>query len=132
MATGWAQLWRWPTTITTASFDLFTGIPGENVFGTTDAGRVALARGGVEPLRTRSQLLQLPLGLDANDTGGSRTANGRFGQTMVACDFNGDGFVDIAIGAPGQDEVFVERNQGELAETVGGEGIIVRPHTRGR
>src|SRR5439155_21512368 len=35
------------------------------------------------------------------------TAGGRFGQTLAAGDFNGDGFKDLAIAAPGQNRVFI-------------------------
>jgi hypothetical protein len=91
--------------------DVAVGIPGEDVGGVSNAGRVTMARGSSLGLQfgldTSSLFATLPSHLDAAGFGGTRQADGRFGQALASGDFNGDGFADLAVGAPGQDQVFV-------------------------
>ncbi len=91
--------------------DLVVGIPGENVNSLTNAGRIGLVRGSSQGLAFNIPLLQpqtfLPASKNAASFGGTITANGNFGQTLAAGDFNGDGFRDLAVGAPGQNQVFI-------------------------
>jgi Tol biopolymer transport system component len=88
--------------------DLFGGIPGENVSGVADAGRVAMLIGSrAGPFFSPVLQMNFPMSIDASSASGARTTNGRFGQTMASCDFNKDGYSDLAIGAPGQGKVFV-------------------------
>jgi hypothetical protein len=77
--------------------DLAVGVPGEDLGIGTDAGAVAVLHGS-------------PAGLTANDqlwTLGItpwKAANGdRYGWSLAAGDFDDDGFVDLAVGAPGKD-----------------------------
>src|SRR4051794_13855936 len=83
--------------------DVVVGIPGENSGGVSNSGRIALARGSGAGASSQS----LPSSMTAASFGGTVTANGRFGQTVVGGDFNGDGFTDLAVGAPGQNKVFI-------------------------
>lgn len=83
--------------------DVVVGIPGENSDGVSNSGRIALARGSGVGSSSQS----LPSSMTAAFFGGTVTANGRFGQTVVSGDFNGDGFSDLAVGAPGQNRVFI-------------------------
>lgn len=88
--------------------DMFGGIPGENSGGLADSGRVAMMLGSrAGPFFSSIVNFNFPMSIDAANAGGTRQANGRFGQTMASCDFNRDGFTDLAIGAPGQARVFV-------------------------
>lgn len=103
--------------------DLFVGIPGENVSNTGDAGKVAFAFGStVGPYFIGPAFSAFPTIFTAADLGSSLASNGRFGQTMVSCDFNNDGFQDIAIGAPGQNRIFVSIGQPQGWQTISGSG----------
>ena len=103
--------------------DLFAGIPGENVGSTGDAGKVAFAFGSiVGPYFLGSTFVNIPAIFTAADLGSSLVGNGRFGQTMISCDFNNDNFDDIAIGAPGQNRVFVSIGHSQGWKSISGSG----------
>jgi Tol biopolymer transport system component len=94
--------------------DLFVGMPADSAGNVGQAGRVVMAPSSpLGPFFTGPFYHILPTNLDAAAMGGTRTAGGHLGRTMVSCDFNGDGFRDLAVGAPGQNQVFV--NLGFLA-----------------
>jgi extracellular elastinolytic metalloproteinase len=78
--------------------DLAIGAPNEDVGSIADAGSINVLYGsstGVQP--TGSQVLH------RNSTGvvGSAAAGAKFGAAIAAGDFNGDGYDDLAVGAPG-------------------------------
>jgi phosphodiesterase/alkaline phosphatase D-like protein len=76
--------------------DLVVGAPGEN----SDAGVVGVwlgGQGGLSPSAGRF-LLASELGCGANEAGDE------FGAALASGDFNNDGFDDVAIGAPGEND----------------------------
>lgn len=94
--------------------DLFIGVPGETGGGLIkreNAGRVLIAPGfpqvgvfpGVIPSPPGSTVF-LPGALDKP---GDDETNANFGKSMTACDFNGDGFLDVAIAAVGFNQIAV-------------------------
>ena len=79
--------------------DLAIGVPGEDVGDIVDAGIVHILYGSATGLNRKfSQVWWQGSGgmLDAAETGD------RFGSSLVAADFTGDGIGDLAVGAPGQ------------------------------
>lgn len=101
--------------------DLALAMPDDPVAGEPRAGRVMLVRGS-------------SFGPDLDDDGGlpsavspptfgaSAVPNGRFGAALASCDFDGDGHTDLAIGAPGQDRVFVMLAKSGRSQTLSGAG----------
>ncbi len=92
--------------------DLAVGAPNEDVNSTDNAGTVNVIYGSANGLTaTDSEFwTQNSAGLDA---GFGAEAGDNFGKAMTAGDFNGDGYVDLAIGAPGED-VFDIANAGAV------------------
>jgi hypothetical protein len=74
--------------------DLAIGAPGEAIGPGPMAGAVFVYTGTGGGLRATAWLDQTNLGLDEYGD--------RFGATLVAGDFNDDGFDDLAVGAPGE------------------------------
>lgn len=73
--------------------DLAVGAPGQSVNGAAGAGIVFTYRAGFEIFTGSGPLAQ-------EQAGGTSVAGDGFGSVLAAGDFNGDGFDDLAIGAP--------------------------------
>jgi Tol biopolymer transport system component len=101
--------------------DWFVGIPGERVNNVADAGKIVMAFGSpAGPYFAGDNFVAFQTVFAANDLGSTLVANGRLGQTMISCDFNNDGFQDIAIGAPGQNRIFVSIGAAQGWQTING------------
>ena len=79
--------------------DLAIGTPDEDINGNNNAGKVNILHGSWSGLTsTGSQLWQ------QDDLTGSPTESGdRFGAVLAVGDFDGDGYDDLAVGAPHED-----------------------------
>ena len=82
--------------------DLAVGVPLENVYihpdDVVDAGAVNVLYGSVTGLGTNDNQF-----FSEHDLGTSAETSDQFGAALVACDFDGDGYADLAIGVPGED-----------------------------
>jgi hypothetical protein len=79
--------------------DLAIGIPGEDVSTQLGAGRVVIVYGSVLGLSVGTSE-----GFNQTHFGASTAENGdAFGEGLAAGDFDGDGYDDLAVGAPGED-----------------------------
>jgi FG-GAP repeat len=79
--------------------DVAVGAPGEVLGAAVDAGAVNVLYGADAGLSgTGSQLFSQ----DTAGVGGSAEEFDRFGSAVAAGDFDGDGFDDLAVGAPGE------------------------------
>ena len=96
---------RFGASLTTGDFnddgfeDLAIGVPGEDIGTTADAGAVNILYGGASGLSsTNDQLWYQDILF-----GSSSEAGDAFGSSLIAGDFNDDGFEDLAVGAPTED-----------------------------
>ncbi len=76
--------------------DLAIGIPGDNLRGANDAGRVQVLFGSDDGLTADGDQLLDESGTDPPETGDL------FGTAVAAADFDNDGDDDLAVGAPGE------------------------------
>jgi hypothetical protein len=80
--------------------DLAVSIPGEDLGGVSDAGRVAILYGTTDGLSaTDSQSWVQGL----NGLGNDYEGYDYFGKSLVTGDWNGDSYADLAIGVPDED-----------------------------
>jgi hypothetical protein len=79
--------------------DLAIGAPTDSVQGQSAAGAVNVLYGGPDGLRARrdQQFTQASDGVTDVPEAGDR-----FGATLAAGDFDGDGYADLAVGVPGE------------------------------
>jgi hypothetical protein len=76
--------------------DLAVGVPGEDLGSATDAGAVSVLYGSAGGLASNGQVLTQ----DTAGVPGVSEDGDRFGTALVAGEFNGDAFGDLAVGAP--------------------------------
>jgi hypothetical protein len=77
--------------------DFAVGAPGGMVSGKAQAGYVVVtfgSRGGLQPAR------RVVLSQGRGGIPGAPTAGAQFGSALAVGDFNGEGYTDLAIGAP--------------------------------
>jgi hypothetical protein len=97
--------------------DLAIGVPNQDIIGLTHAGSVILLYASAPGLTTTGmqQLTATSFG------GGLLQSSAFFGQALAPGDFNGDGYVDLAIGVPGQTIAFTRNG---VTQTLQGAGAV--------
>jgi len=85
--------------------DLAIGVPGFNVGSATHAGAVAMLLGSGSGLTTSGAQQWTLNSPDVDGTAESKTSNDavwgdRYGSALAAGDFDDDGYIDLAVGAP--------------------------------
>ena len=83
--------------------DLAAGVPGEDVGSKQDAGAVNVVYGSAAGLDPAGTPLSQFWTLDSPSVPGPAQAGDAFGRSLAVGDFNGDGFADLAVGAPERD-----------------------------
>jgi hypothetical protein len=80
--------------------DLAIGVPGNGFAGAPDAGLAIVLYGGAGGLTSSGSQRWKQQGTKISD---EPDPGDRFGETLAAGDFDGDGFDDLAVGAPGEE-----------------------------
>jgi hypothetical protein len=90
--------------------DLAVGVPGENIGTTSDAGSVHIIYGSAAGLSSAGDQVFHRGTIDVED---DPDFFDDFGAALAACDFNGDGRDDLAVGVP-LDDVSSESSAGSV------------------
>lgn len=80
--------------------DLAIGVPGATVNGQADAGEVSVIYGRVGGLKGSTNQL---FNLETPGFAGVAKLGDVFGTSLTTGDFDGDGYADLIVGAPGKD-----------------------------
>ena len=86
--------------------DLVVGVPGNNTSGKENSGSVTVFYSGVNGLSARPHQVFSQATPGSGDSPGINDRaekNAAFGKALAVGDFNGDGFTDLAVGAPFDD-----------------------------
>lgn len=78
--------------------DLAIGVPLHDTSGIENAGAVNILYGGISGLSTVDNQIWHQVNLELEIL----SIDNRFGETLAAADFNGDGLTDLAVGAPNE------------------------------
>jgi hypothetical protein len=76
--------------------DLIVGSPGEAIGTDKKSGGIAVFNGSAAGVSTTAK------GFNQTLNGGDNEPNDQFGAALAVGNFNGDGFTDVAVGAPGE------------------------------
>ena len=110
--------------------DLAVGAPLDSVAGRQHAGAVNVIYGSASGGLRAAHDQQFTQGTPRVQ--GWVDADDRFGETLAAGDFDGDGHADLAVGSPGEDVAGV-RNTGVVTVLYGsGRGLTVRDELLGQ
>lgn len=105
--------------------DLAIGVPGETMAGVDRCGAVEILYGSPAGLRARGSRLWY---LGSPRVPGEAGVIAQFGTALAAGDFDGDGFADLAIGAPesrsGAGEVTILRGSASGLAATGAQSIV--------
>ncbi|MFK8015844.1 MAG: alkaline phosphatase D family protein [Gammaproteobacteria bacterium] len=96
--------------------DLAIALPFNDVDGVADAGAVIVFYGSANSLSTTDSQYWHQ---DSPGIKGVANSGDRFGSALAAGDFDGDGFVDLAIGTPGKNGVNGENDAGSVNVILG-------------
>jgi hypothetical protein len=100
--------------------DLAVGVPGEDLGTAADAGAVGVLYGSAGGLVSDGRVLTQ----DTAGVPGTAEDGDGFGSALVAGNFNGDAFADLAVGAPGED-VGAAADAGAVTILFGSSGGLV-------
>ncbi|CAL9548439.1 hypothetical protein GCM10010266_11080 [Streptomyces griseomycini] len=104
--------------------DLVVGLPGNTVAGHARAGSVVIADGtSTGPASTAVRIDQ-----ESPGVGGASEADDGFGQSVAACDFDRDGYADLAVSSP-LEAIGDTEGAGMLSVHYGGSGGIYEATT---
>ncbi|MEW6367054.1 MAG: FG-GAP-like repeat-containing protein [Acidobacteriota bacterium] len=96
--------------------DLAVGVPHEDEGRATDAGAVNVIYGSADGLSAHGNVFFTH---NTRGVAGIAQKGAQFGKALAAGDFNGDGFTDLAVGAPYFDQPR-QRDAGDLVIFYGG------------